>query len=401
LKRTRIEVADALRAFALAGILQVNIQSFAWGAGDPLGFFLAPPNAADTVLYLLLGTFVSSKFLSIFAFLFGLGFALQWRSLRRRLPIDEARATYRRRLVFLLALGLAHGALLYYGDILAAYALVGFALLHYGPRKPAALAAAACRWWLGFALLTLASTVAFEWLRRAVPLQADPADLPQWALDRLAVYTEGSYLEQLGPRIADYSSVLGMMALLAVPQILALFLLGALAGRLGWLAQPQRHPRLWRAATWIGLMALPLAVAGAWLNFVTMRDSPGDPATIGYALQNAGALVACLYVAAFVRLQARPAMQRLIAWLAPAGRMPLTNYIGQSVAMGVLLSGWGLGLGAVLGRAELALLALAIVAVQIVGSRAWIARFGQGPLEALWRRATYGRRWLAETAGRQ
>jgi len=44
----------------------------------------------------------------------------------------------------------------------------------------------------------------------------------------------------------------------------------------------------------------------------------------------------------------------------------------------------------VLGRAELALLALAIVAVQIVASRAWIARFGHGPLEALWHRATYG-----------
>jgi uncharacterized protein len=70
--------------------------------------------------------------------------------------------------------------------------------------------------------------------------------------------------------------------------------------------------------------------------------------------------------------------------------MPLTNYLLQSVAMGALLSGWGLGLGAVLGKAELALLAAAIVAVQFVASRAWIARFGQGPVEALWRKATYG-----------
>jgi uncharacterized protein len=69
--------------------------------------------------------------------------------------------------------------------------------------------------------------------------------------------------------------------------------------------------------------------------------------------------------------------------------MPLTNYIVQSVVMGLLLSGWGFGLGAVLGRAELALLALVIVAAQLVASRAWIARFGQGPLEAVWRRVTY------------
>jgi uncharacterized protein len=139
---------------------------------------------------------------------------------------------------------------------------------------------------------------------------------------------------------------------------------------------------------------VPFAAAGAWLNFVTMRDSPGDPSVIGYALQNVGSLVALLYVATLVRLQRRPSISRLIAWLAPAGRMPLTNYIAQSVAMGLLLSGWGLGLGASASRAEMALLALAIVAVQLVASRAWIRRFGEGPLEAVWRRATYGARRL-------
>jgi uncharacterized protein len=88
-------------------------------------------------------------------------------------------------------------------------------------------------------------------------------------------------------------------------------------------------------------------------------------------------------------------MRPFIRCLAPAGRMPLTNYVAQSFVMGLLLSGWGLGLGAVFSRAELALLALAIVAVQIVASRAWIARFGQGPLEAMWRRATYGKEAVA------
>ena len=390
MKRQRIDTVDALRAVALAGILQVNIQSFSWGAGDPLGFFAEPPGRLDAIVHLLIGTFVSTKFLSIFAFLFGLGFALQWRALRRRMTADDARAAYRRRLWFLLGLGLAHGALLYYGDILAAYALVGFLLLRRAGDRPASLAAAARAWWLGFALLVLASTVAIEAMRHALPPDEDPARLPAWALERLVVYTQGGYLEQIGPRVADFLSILGTMAVLGVPQIMGLFLLGAIAGRLGWLARPQRHARLWRAALWIGAAALPFAMAGAWLNFVTMRDSPGDPSAVGYALQNVGAFTACLYVAMFVRLQQQPSMRKLIAWLAPAGRMPLTNYITQSVAMGLLLSGWGLGLGASLGRAELALLALLIVAAQLAASRAWIGRFGQGPLEALWRRATYG-----------
>jgi uncharacterized protein len=389
--RARIEVVDALRAFALAGILQVNIQSFAWGAGDPLGFFAEPPGVADTVVYLLVATFVSSKFLSIFAFLFGVGFALQWRSLRRSRGVVDARAAYLRRLWFLLALGLAHGALLYYGDILAAYALVGFLLLRLAQQRPAELAASARHWWLGFALLTVAGTAFLESARRIVPPQGDAAQVPAFALERFALYTQAGYLEQIGARIADFLSVLGTTALLGVPQIMALFVLGALAGRLGWLARPQRHRRVWRAATWIGIAALPFAAAAAWLNFTTFRDSPGEPTSVGYALQNVGSLAACLYVAAFVRLRHRPVMRRLIAWLAPAGRVALTNYVAQSVAMGLLLSGWGFGLAACLARAELALLALAIVAAQFIASRAWLARFGQGPIEALWRRATYRR----------
>ena len=390
--RERLPIVDALRALALAGILQVNIQSFAWGAGDPLGYFAEAPGALDSAVHLLVGTFVSTKFLSIFAFLFGFGFALQWRSLHRRLGAESARAAYRRRLWFLLALGLAHGALLYFGDILAAYALAGFLLLRHAAERPATLVAAARAWWLGFAALTLVSTVAFESLRLAFPPDDDPARLPAWAVERVAVYTNGGFVEQIGPRVADYLSILGTVALLAVPQIVGLFLLGAIAARLGWLSRPQRHRRLWRAASWIGAAALPFAAAGAWLNFVSMRDSPGDPSAIGYALQAVGSAVACLYVALAVRLGRWAPAHRLIEWLAPAGRMPLSNYIGQSVAMGLLLSGWGLGLGASLGRAELAVLALLIAGMQIVVSRAWIGRYQQGPLEAAWRRITYGAR---------
>jgi uncharacterized protein len=92
-----------------------------------------------------------------------------------------------------------------------------------------------------------------------------------------------------------------------------------------------------------------------------------------------------LYAAAFLRR----APDAVVAWLAPAGRMPLTNYLLQSVAMAVLLPGWGLGLGAVLDYAQLALLALVVFGVQLLASRWWLARRAQGPLEALWRAWTY------------
>ena len=74
LRHPRLELIDALRAFALFGILQVNIQSFVWGAGDPLGYFAQAPRTADSMAYLLVAMLVSSKFIALFALLFGFGF---------------------------------------------------------------------------------------------------------------------------------------------------------------------------------------------------------------------------------------------------------------------------------------------------------------------------------------
>ncbi|MGH6623287.1 MAG: DUF418 domain-containing protein, partial [Burkholderiaceae bacterium] len=105
-----------------------------------------------------------------------------------------------------------------------------------------------------------------------------------------------------------------------------------------------------------------------------------------FLLLMASGALALAYTALFIR----HAPRAVVAWLAPAGRMPLTNYLLQSVVMGALLSGWGLGWGRWMTHADLLLLALAIVLVQWIASRTWMRHFAQGPLEALWRRVTYG-----------
>ncbi len=136
-----------------------------------------------------------------------------------------------------------------------------------------------------------------------------------------------------------------------------------------------------------------MAAAGAWFNFEEVTNAPGDPSVLGFTLMNLGSGVACLYVGAAVRWRNVGLMRATISWLAPAGRMPLSNYLLQSLLMGMLLSGWGLGLGASLGHAQLAALALTIVLLQVAASRVWIERFGAGPVESLWRRVTYGAPW--------
>jgi uncharacterized protein len=392
-RRTRLELIDALRAVALFGILQVNIQSFTWGAGDPLGYFNAPPSTADTLAYLLVASFVSTKFIGLFSFLFGFGFALQLRSLRRvHTDLADAKRTYRRRLWFLLAIGIAHGILLYFGDVLTAYAICGFILAAYAGARPARLARAARSWWIAFAVIAVLMIGLMHIGLRAVGPPADPAQIPPETRAVFALYSTGSYLEQLPQRAQDYIGVMLASLFLGLPMIVALFLTGTLAARLGWLAHPARHPHLWRNARRIGVAGLVVAAAGAWLNFQSVTTTPAYPAMSGVLLMLFGVSTLALYLALVMRWRDAAPMRAIVVWLAPAGRMPLTNYLMQSVLMGALLSGWGLGWGATLSHASLALLALTIVFVQVLASRAWIARFGTGPMEALWRRATYGAR---------
>ena len=387
--RRRIDLIDALRAFALFGILQVNILSFLWGPGG-LTVFSGPPGIADQTVYLLVAAFVSTKFLSLFALLFGYGFALQTRRIRRARDEPGARKAYRRRLWFLLAVGVLHGALLYFGDILTAYALCGFVLALYARSRPSTLAAHARNWLIGYLAVTLVLMLVTGRAGRFVSA-ADAASVPPEWVDRFEAATTGDYVDYLLANVADYVDLTLLAVTLSAPYLVGLFVLGALAGRLGWLAHPERHPRVWRRARAIGWAALPVAAAGAWLSLQSQIDTPGLPSAVGFTLTALSFPLLGLYLAWIVRWRDARAMHAAITWLAPAGRMPLTNYLLQSVAMGVLLSGWGLGWGAALSVAQLAALAVLIVAAQIVASRAWIARFGQGPVEALWRRATYGR----------
>ena len=380
----RLPLIDALRAFALFGILQVNIQSFVWGGAQPLGFLQPGAHGADSAAYLLVATLVSTKFMALFAFLFGFGFVLQMRSL-------GSAQRYRKRLWFLLAVGLAHGCLMYFGDVLAMYALCGFILVLYADVRPAKLARVLKWWWLAFVVVVGGILGGAALLSSSADGAVAVTEIPQEVLSQHSVYTTAGFADQIATRSQEY--LVGLLAgtVFAGPMVISLFLLGALAARQGWLRHPERHPKVWRMASRIGAVGLVLATVGAVLMYLAQLESPGGYDFIGIALTTASLTAMALYVACIVRYRHTPVVHRAIHWLAPAGRMPLTNYLLQSVLMGGLLSGWGWGLGATLGRAELALLALGIALAQIMLSRVWIAHFTAGPMETLWRRATYSR----------
>ena len=177
---------DALRGLALLGILLVNIQSFVWGGTSPAGYLLDDATALDGALFFLIVTFVNTKFMPLFAMLFGAGFALLLARLRN--VTSAPHAVFRRRMLFLFAFGILHGVLFYFGDITQMYALAGLVLLLYDGHGLAALRRAVVLWWSG----ALALTVLLTWGWRAACRTRSnwPAELEA----NFAVFTGEGYL---------------------------------------------------------------------------------------------------------------------------------------------------------------------------------------------------------------
>jgi uncharacterized protein len=369
---------DALRGLALLGILLVNIQSFLWGGTNPAGYLQPDATAADRVVFFVTVTFLNLKFMPLFAMLFGAGFALLLDKLTGMTSTPHA--VYRRRLAFLFVFGLLHGVFFYYGDITHMYALAGLVLLLYADRDVRSLTKALVAWWGGAFVLTLLLTWA---MTGNVP---HPVEAAAEVQGNYTVFAEAGYLSQLSTRLGLFLDIV-LANLIGLPLTVALMLTGMLAYRSGWLAR--RTLRAWRGALATGLvLGLPAAlVYGALLYIEADTYGLGAYSAIGAIPGVLSVTLAFAYAATF--LVSAP---RWAVWLLAApGRMPLTNYLLQSVAMGAVLSGWGLALGPRLGYAETAVVALAIFTTQAMLSHVWMAYFRQGPLEQLWRRWTYHR----------
>ncbi|QYF92947.1 DUF418 domain-containing protein [Massilia sp. PAMC28688] len=388
MKAQRVARIDALRGLAVFGIMLVNIWGFVYGfdlisapvMGEVLG-------EADKAAVFFSAAFAEQKFYPIFSFLFGAGFALQTGGARRPGPALEAiRATYRRRLLWLLVCGLAHATLLWFGDILVAYALTGFWLATKIGARPAALVRS-------FKILVAVNMgiIAFtlSWVSLLPELFPGVFDqAPQDLIKAYTIYTGGSWEAVTLQRLNDYLiSVAGYVFVL--PVLALLFMLGVLAVRLGWLHRPERHREQWRNVLWVGL-AIGVPINLAWgiitLDSVLAAGPSASYFPASVAVSVAGPALGAAYVAMF--MLSGPGVARI---LQPVGRMALTNYLMQSLLLMLLLQGVGLGWGAVLSRAGLLGVAAAIMLFQLWFSHWWLARHAQGPMETLWRRYTYRR----------
>lgn len=381
----RIADLDALRGFALLGILMVNIGAFAsayYGSGlaDP-----AFDSGPDRFTLALVRTVFETKFYLLFSFLFGYSFSLQMASAQR--AGSAFVPSYLRRSAGLALLGIGHALLLFHGDILLTYALLGLLLLALrglAPKTALHLATA-------LVLLT-----ALCWALAGLALaDADPVVPSPWMHDEIARAT-AAYRHSIGATIAQHALELQtnmwfVLGLIQAPCALAMFLLGLAAAKDNSFTRlTGRNKPLWRVLAVGG----PIGLAGA-LCYNALNTAPAQAGNsllgLAVGILSAPALTGA-YVAALLLLLRHPRGAVLGAWLAPAGRMALTNYLLQSLVCAIVFTAWGWALIGVLAPPQVALLALLIYLVQLGLSRWWMRSHAYGPVEWLLRALTHWHR---------
>jgi uncharacterized protein len=378
----REQLVDALRGFALFGVLAANIQSYVMGVnGAGLGLLDAASSRADHLTVALLGLLVQYKFYPIFCFCFGYGFAVQTR--RWRTQGVNAQHRFARRTDFMLGLGFLHGVFVWFGDILTSYGLAGKVLANHIGKGPKKLLPVLRVWFLLALIVAVPVTAVLVWM-----ITGD-ADSSRADIDKaIALYSSANYASTLLPRFQDYLTVTIGFVMTGAEAIL-LMLLGAWCAHTGVLRTPQRHAPFWqRVLTWSLLMGIPANIAfafGGYAGAAGWRTSGFDWTLFchGFAVSLSGAYVAALALCAH-----HPFIRRCVALFAPMGRFALTHYLSQSLVMLFLLGGIGLGLGARLRQAELLLITMSVFALQCAVSHYWSRHHVSGPLESLWRRYT-------------
>jgi uncharacterized protein len=216
------------------------------------------------------------------------------------------------------------------------------------------------------------------------------------AAEETRIMSSGTYVEAVRFRAKTYLGDLGNSAGLAIIA-LGLFLLGGWFIQSGMIVQPQRHLPAFRKLAVVGVVvggALSIAASLVALRprEAALEAGPDAAWQLANALHMMGGLPLMLgYVACLVLALQTPAGQRLLGWLAPAGRMALTNYLMQSVVASAFFYGYGLGHWG-MPRAQQAVFVLVVFGLQVLLSHWWLGRFRYGPMEWLWRWMTYGTR---------
>ncbi|RPH33776.1 MAG: DUF418 domain-containing protein [Bacteroidales bacterium] len=391
----RIAILDALRGFAIFGILMVNMPLFS----NPITSMLLGVGVIEGDSNLLgeffIKLFFEGKFYVLFSMLFGYGF---WLFINKTVEKGSIFTVYRRRVFSLLLFGISHILLLWAGDILFFYALFGFVILLFRNKSNKGL----MKWVIGLILVPIIIP-ALGWVIVAIAsLNSETQTAMQGVFEgsnqflrqiyqkNFEVYSSGIFSEIVSVRLSEWKMLLPGLVVF-YPTVLAMFMLGAWAARNNILKNFQEKIPLFRKLFWQGIIiGIPSTVL---YTYAWSKAQMGVPNLWGFLNTSmniiSGISMCLLYVSSIVLLIYRGKLAFFSKYIAPVGRMALTNYLLHSIICTTLFLPYGFGL---FGKIEIwqgILLTIAIYGLQIPFSNWWLKKFNYGPFEWLWRSLTY------------
>lgn len=375
-QNARLEVVDVLRGFALMGLFLVHmLESYELYWVDP-----KPGIIVDTVFLLLMG-----KSFSLLALCFGFSFFILMDRAAKRGTDFSARFAWR--LLILEGIGFLH-SLIYRGDIIQTLAAMGMLLLvAHRVRSNRVLVAAAIFCFLGPSLLVqmIAAASGAAWANAPAMSSSDPG---------MPIYLTGSWWQALqvnlwAGQVPKYWFFIEYGRLV---QILGLFLLGMVLGRIGFFGRLQEFRRARAIALVVALAVAiglyfgrePLRLAFASLGYGGGAERAFWALT-GSWLDLAG--TACWALLLMALYESR--LRWLVHPFAAPGRLTLTFYIAQSAVFVPIFYGYGLGMWDDWGEETRLLVALIAIAFQMWFAAVWLTYFQYGPIEWVWRALTF------------
>ncbi|PWK28579.1 uncharacterized protein LV89_00783 [Arcicella aurantiaca] len=392
--KERIFLIDGLRGFALLGIILAHIGGWFIAGGIPATVWQKYQNDVGTAIANYFGgIFIDGKFYTLFSFLFGLSFAIQL--LQRKDDDTRFIQRFMWRLVILFIIGFVHH-IHWKGDILGIYAVLGFIMILFRNVGNKVL-------WIGILFFILNMPV----IIRDVVQKTQPKEKPKTekeqelevekyekeTVDSYNTLKKGTYLDVVAQNFRDFKSKADFQFSSGRIYItLGFFLLGLWVGKKRFFENFEKYKPLFKKIMWLSLIANIFIVAffitveqlklweklGDWMNII---------ANTLYAIHCV--MMTLLYLTGISLLLNLKSMSWILDKFASVGKMGLTNYLLQSVIGVMLFYGIGFGLAGEFNADWCYLIGIGIFILQIIFSKWWLSKFNYGPMEWLWRSATY------------
>lgn len=384
-KKNRIHSVDALRGFALAGIVITHVLEqymAAFPTEEMQAVLIAGP--VDSIVDGFSFWGIRGKFFALFSLLFGLSFFIQMDNAEKSGVNYKTR--YLWRLLILLGIGVFHN-FFYSGDILVVYVLFGFLLIPFHNVSNKIVLAVAAVLFLGggrflsYGIFGNESILAMNienFDEKYIAALTNGTILEVWRMNFLSMI--GKFNFQLGVVGRGYLTF-------------AFFLLGMWIGRTRLFENLQTNALLLKKIIFGSAAGTIAMIPLFWYMFSQMESIFDFTSWWSMfalsAYDNFNFFFTIFLAAGFVYLYEMPGVQKRLSWFAPYGRMALTNYVFQSLIGTFLFFNWGMGYIGKLRNIELLLVGLMILAAQMIISHYWLKKFRYGPLEWAWRSLTY------------